>query len=476
MRPPERHRRTLAFATLSVGVGAYALLQSLVMPVLNELAVRLDTTANSATWILTGYLLSASIFTPIMGRLGDIYGKKLLYVLALIALSVGSAIAALATSLPVMLAGRVVQGIGGGVLPLAFGIIRDIYPRPKVAGAVGLIAALSAAGAGVGLVLAGPISATLGESWLFWVPMLVVIATLCVAVFVVPRSTVRDPSSVNWVAAALLAGWLTALLLALSEGPRTGWLSPWPITLFIVAIVLTAAWIVREIRSPTPLIDMTIMRLRSVWSANIVALLMGVGMYAAFGFVPQFLQTPPSAGYGFGASVTDAGLMLLPLSVGMFILGLFSGRLSDLIGARALIVIGSSISSIGYFLIAFCHSTELGIYLAMSLVGIGLGLAFSAMSNVVVGAVPQGSSGMASGMNANIRTIGGAVGAATMASIVTAKSGIPTESQYVVGFAVLGIAVAIGSLAALAIPSTSVNKEDETQTRLQDAKMNSSRT
>jgi EmrB/QacA subfamily drug resistance transporter len=450
----------LTFAVLTVGVGAFALLQSLVMPVLPTLESALGTTQADITWVLTAYLLSASIFTPVMGRLGDMHGKKRVFVVALVALAVGSVLAALATSLSVMIAARVIQGIGGGVLPLAFGIIRDEFPEEKVVGAVGMIAALTAVGAGLGIVLAGPIVTVLGYHWLFWIPLIMVVLAGLAAQILVPESRVRTAGKINWLTALLLSGWLVALLLGVSQAPAWGWGSPIVIGLLVAAAVLVAVWVTVESRSANPLIDMKMMRIRSVWAANLLALLMGVGMYAAFGFLPQFLQTPASAGYGFGASVTESGLMLLPVSVGMFALGLASGRLAARLGSKNLLIAGSIVSAAGYFVVAFRHETEVDIYLAMSLVGIGFGLAFSAMSNVVVAAVPPEQTGVASGMNANIRTIGGALGAACMATVVTAgasSSGVPQESGYTHGFIMLGVAVGLGAVAALFIPAMKRN-------------------
>ncbi|WP_213576520.1 MFS transporter [Rhodococcus sp. USK13] len=450
----------LTFAVLTVGVGAYALLQSLVMPVLPTLESALGTTQTNVTWVLTAYLLSASIFTPVMGRLGDMHGKKRVFVVALVALAVGSVLAALATSLSVMIAARVIQGIGGGVLPLAFGIIRDEFPEGKVVGAVGMIAALTAVGAGLGIVLAGPIVTVLGYHWLFWIPLIMVVLAGLAAQILVPESRVRTAGKINWLTALLLSGWLVALLLGVSQAPAWGWGSPIVIGLLVAAAVIVAVWVTVESRSANPLIDMKMMRIRSVWAANLLALLMGVGMYAAFGFLPQFLQTPSSAGYGFGASVTESGLMLLPVSVGMFALGLASGRLAARLGSKNLLIAGSIVSAAGYFVVAFQHNTEVDIYLAMSLVGIGFGLAFSAMSNVVVAGVPPEQTGVASGMNANIRTIGGALGAACMATVVTAgasSSGVPHESGYTNGFLMLGVAVGLGAVAALFIPAMQRN-------------------
>ncbi|MFF1555762.1 MFS transporter [Rhodococcus erythropolis] len=462
MRPASlRTHYQLTFAVLTVGVGAYALLQSLVMPVLPTLETELGTTQANVTWVLTAYLLSASIFTPVMGRLGDMHGKKRLFVIALAALAAGSLLAALATSLPVMIAARVIQGIGGGVLPLAFGIIRDEFPEEKVAGAVGTIAALTAVGAGLGIVLAGPIVAGLNYHWLFWIPLIMVALAGLAAQILVPESPVHTAGKINWLTALLLSGWLVALLLGVSQAPTWGWDSPIVIGLLVAAAAIVVIWVAAESRSANPLIDMKMMRIRSVWAANLLALLMGVGMYASFGFLPQFLQTPSSAGYGFGASVTESGLMLLPMSVGTFLLGLASGRLAARLGSRNLLIAGSIVSAIGYFMVAIAHETKVNIYIAMSLVGIGFGLAFSAMSNVVVAAVPPEQTGVASGMNANIRTIGGSLGAAFMASIVTARassSGVPQESGYTNGFIVLGVAVGLGAVAALFIPAMKRNK------------------
>src|ERR1700681_4596002 len=167
--PPRSHFRA-TFTVLAAATAAYALLQSLVIPVLPTIQAGLHTSQNSVTWVLTAYLLSASIFTPIMGRLGDLWGKERMLVVALAALTAGSVLAAVAGSIAVMIVARVIQGIGGGVLPLAFGIIRDEFPKQKVAGAVGVIAALAAAGAGLGIVLAGPVVEALNYHWLFWIP------------------------------------------------------------------------------------------------------------------------------------------------------------------------------------------------------------------------------------------------------------------------------------------------------------------
>jgi EmrB/QacA subfamily drug resistance transporter len=451
-----RAHHQLTFAVLVLGIGAFALLQSLVVPVLTTVQHQLHTSQDTVTWVLTAYLLSASIMTPILGRVGDMTGKKRVFVAALVALAVGSLLAALAPSIGVMIVARVIQGAGGGMLPAAFGIIRDEFPAGKVAGAVGVLAALTAVGAGLGIVLAGPIVDALDYHWLFWLPLILTVVAAVAAVLFVPESPVRTAGRISWLPAVLLSGWLVALLVALSEAPVWGWGSSRVIGLLAAAVVLAVAWVAAELRAATPLIDMKMMRRTAVWTNNLVALLIGVGMYATFAFLPEFVQTPPAAGYGFGASITLSGLMLLPSTITMFAVGMFVGRLTRAIGGKVLVIAGCLIGCGAMSILAFAHSYEWEIYLSSAIMGVGFGLAFSAMSALVVAAVPASQTGVATGMNANIRTIGGSIGAAVMASIVTSQlgpSGLPEESGYTTGFAVMAAGLALAALAGLLIPA-----------------------
>jgi EmrB/QacA subfamily drug resistance transporter len=444
------------FGVLALGIGAFSLLQSLVIPVLSTLQAELHTSQSAVTWVLTGYLLSASVMTPILGRVGDIYGKKWPFVAALIALTVGSVLAALAPNLAVLIVARVIQGLGGGVLPLGFGIIREVFPADKVAGAIGILAALTAVGGSLGIVLAGPLVNALNWHWLFWLPGIATVIAAVGAVLFIPQSPTRSPGTISWLPAVLLASWLVALLVPLSEASVWGWGSPAVTGLLAGAVLLAAAWIWSELRAATPLIDMKMMRRPGVWTNNLVALLIGIGLYAMFAFLPEFVQTPTSAGYGFGASITRSGLLLLPSGVTQFAVGLFVGALTRRFGGKVLVVAGCVIGCVSMAMIAFAHSQVWQMYIATSVLGIGFGLAFAAMSANIVSAVPPEETSVAAGMNANIRTIGGSIGAAVMASIVTARlepSGLPAESGYTTGFGAMAAVLVVAALAALLVPS-----------------------
>jgi len=446
----------LTFAVLILGVSTYSLLQSLVNPVLPSLERDLHTTQATVTWVLTAYLLSASVFTPILGRIGDMVGKERMFIVTLGALGAGSLLAALSSSVGVLILARVIQGIGGAVLPLAFGIIRDELPAHKVGGAIGVTAALTAVGGGLGIVVGGPVVESLGWHWLFWFPLIMCAVAGVAAVMWLPASGVRTPGHVNIPAAVLLSAWLVALLVGVSEGPAWGWGSGRTLGLLVLSVVLFVAWMAREWRSSQPLIDMKMMRQPAVWTNNLVALLVGVGLYANMAFLPAFVQTSPSRGYGFASSVDFSGLFLVPLAVAMFVTGLVSGRASNRIGAKAVLIIGTVLSVVPFVLLAAAAHAEWVVFVAMGFLGTGFGLAFSAMSALIVAAVPPEQTGVASGMNANIRTIGGSIGAAVMASIVTSSDvhGVPTAAGYSHGFAVLGVAAALAALAALLVPRT----------------------
>jgi predicted MFS family arabinose efflux permease len=292
--------------------------------------------------------------------------------------------------------------------------------------------------------------------WLFWFPAIMLGLATVAAKIVVPASPVRLPGRVNFGAALLLSGWLVAALVAVSEAPLWGWGSGRVIGLIGLGVALAAGWVMVELRSAAPLVDMRMMRTPIVWTVNLVALLFGFGMYAVMGFLPEFLQTPSSAGYGFGLSVTHSGLMLLPLSAVMFVVGVWSGRLTLRYGGKAVMVAGSVISIVPFVMLVVAHSHQWEILLLTGLMGGGFGLAFAAMSALIVGGVAPEQTGVASGMNANIRTIGGSIGAAVMSSVVTASAPhgkLPTASGYDHGFALLALAAVGAAAAGLLVPS-----------------------
>ncbi|MGY0057321.1 MFS transporter [Streptomyces sp. LZ34] len=451
-----RNSARLTFAVLATGAGVFSMLQSLIAPALPTVQHALHTSQSTATWVMTAYLLSASIFTPILGRVGDLIGKKRTLVAVLGALTVGCLLAALAPTIGVLIVARAIQGIGGALFPLSFGIIRDEFAAEKVSPSISNLSAVIAAGGGVGVVAAGPIVAALDYRWLFWLPVGVVAATALIALRFIPESPTRAAGHVNWAGALLLSGWLVALLLPLSQGAVWGWGSARVITLFAAAALLFALWLLAEARSANPLIDLRVMRLPAVWTTNAAALLFGAGMYAIWSFLPGFAQTPSAAGYGFGADVTGAGLLMLPMLIAMFGAGVLSGRLEPRLGAKRLLVTGAALGAVACGFLTLWHDRQWQVAFVAGIFGLGIGLAFASMANLIVGSVPAEQTGAATGMNANIRTIGGSIGASVTSVLVTSRlqpSGLPYESGYTHGFALLTFLCLAAALAALLVPA-----------------------
>jgi len=453
--PGPAPRPGLVLAVLAIGGCAYAGLQSLVVPALPTLQKDLDTTPTGVAWIFTTYLLAASVATPIAGRLGDMFGKKRTLLVVLVFVGGGTALAALATTLPVMIVARVIQGLGGAIFPLAFGIIRDEFPRERVASGIGLISGLLGIGAGLGIVLAGPILEHLNYHWLFWIPLGLIAVTIVATIVFIPESPIRAPGSVNWTGAILLSLWLICLLLAISEAPRWGWLSARVIGLIVLAAVVAFVWVKAELRSPSPLVDMHMMRLRGVWTTNLTGFLIGFGMYSSFVLIPQFVETPRSTGYGFGSSVTQAGLFLIPSTLMMMVAAPIGGRMAGRFGSKLPLVLGACLALLAFVLLAVAHSEHWQIYLASCILGSGVGFSFASMANLIVEAVRPDQTGVATGMNAVMRTIGGAVGGQVAASILAATlvaDGLPGESGYTLSFAIMALALVAAVGAALAVP------------------------
>jgi EmrB/QacA subfamily drug resistance transporter len=451
----DRLHPSLTFVVLALGAISYALLQSLVAPALPDIQHALHTSENSVSWILTAYLLSASVATPLIGRLGDMYGKERLLMIVLLLLSVGTLVSALASSLPLMLVGRVIQGAAGGIFPLAFGIIRDEFPRERVAAAIGLMSALLGVGGGAGVVLAGPIVDHLSFHYLFWLPLIpVIIATAATHLFV-PESPIRVPGRVNWAGAALMSVGLAAVLVAVSETANWHWLSAKTLGCIAVGLALLALWVRSESRSDHPLVDMRMMRIRGVWTTNAVALLLGFGMYSSFILLPQLVETPTRAGYGFGASVTQAGLFMVPSTLAMLIVGSQTGRLEKLFGSKPPLLAGGVLALVSFLMLAFTRGERWEIYVAAALLGSGIGLAFAAMANLIIENVGPEQTGVATGMNTVTRTVGGGFGGAATASVIAGTvgvSGYPSAHGYTAAFTLCAVALAVGVVVGVGIP------------------------
>ena len=444
-----------ATAILGLAALAFALAQTAVIPGMRGMTQSLHTSTQTVTWVLTGYLVAAAVLTPVMGRLGDMFGKRRMLAVALVLFGAGGAVAAVAPNVWIVVAARVLQGAGGGIFPLCFGIISDSFPEKRRPGALGLISAIAGVGAGAGLVLGGLLIDHATYHWIFWSGTIMAVLAI-IGVRALPDSGERTPGRIDYAGTVLLAVGITAPLIALTKTTSWGWGSARTLGLIAGGLVVLVLFGLFERRVKAPLVNMSVFARPAVLVTNIATLLVGFAMFGAFVLVPQLAETPKISGYGFGLGATGAGLLLLPACLTMLVFGPLSGKLGVRFGARVPLIAGGLISAAGLALEAANHASE-GAVLGYSIVVFaGVGLAFAAMPNLIVGAVPRSETGEATGVNTLLRSLGSSIGSQVAATLlaagVTAAHPLPPGSAYTKAFAIgAGAAVAAG-IAACFIP------------------------
>ncbi len=349
-----------------------------------------------------------------------------------------------------MLVGRAAQGAGGAVFPLAFGVLRDELEGERVAGAIGLVSSLLGIGAGLGLVIAGPVITALGWRWLFWLPLAVLILVRGAIARWIPTSPVRTPAPVDIASATLMVAGLSALLVAVSAASAWGLGSARTLGMLGAGALLVAAWIRHELVSGDPLVDMRMMARRGVWTTNLAAFLLGVGMYASIALVPALVELPRATGVGFGGSVTAAGMFMLPTAAPQLIVGPLTGRIARSVGSRMQLLVGVTLMLGAYLALSLAHRHAWQLVAATGALGLGLGFGLGALANLIVVAVGPRQTGVATAMNTVMRTLGGAFGAAIAAESLARGGSL--DGDFTLAFAVCAGALTLAVGAVLAIP------------------------
>jgi EmrB/QacA subfamily drug resistance transporter len=474
--PARQHYNVTLGILIFAGI-AFALQQTMIVPALPILQREFDTSAAWAAWVLTGFLLSASVATPLIGKLGDQYGKERMLLISLSLFLCGSIGAIFAWHIGALIGFRILQGTGAAVFPLAFAIIKDEFPPEKVGTAIGAVSAVFGVGGGLGLSLSGVLIDHLGWRWLFIVGATVVAAAVVLVHLFVPESPIKTPSRLDVPGALLLSVGLLALLVALTEGEHWGWTSPPLLGLFAASFVALLAWGIVELRVPEPLVDMRMLANRPVLFANLTGLIAGFALFGSFVLVPSLLQLPAGlppalarlADYGFGASATETGLYLLPAAVTGFFTGPLSGVIGSRWGPKWPLCIGMTLGGLGLTILAEWHEEPWHIVAGMLVLGGGLPMTFAAMANIIVDSVRPTETGVATGMNTVMRTVGGVIGGQAGAAILTAKTigdtPVPAESAFTTAFWIGAAASAVAVLVALMITPISPRRRAALRTR-----------
>jgi len=452
---PHPNRSLLILSTAAL---AFALAQTTLIPALGELKSALHTDASGVAWTLTGYLLAAAVFTPLFGRLGDMFGKRRMLVISLGFFAAGSVVSALGDSLEIVVLGRVLQGVGGGIFPLCFGIIRDEFPADRVGQSIGLISATLGIGGGLGLVIGGLLVDHASYHWIFWLAAgMAVSAAVAIEVFV-PESPVRTPGRVDVRGAAVLGVGLVLPMIAIARANTWGWAAPRTLLLIAAGVLILVAWVALERRTPEPLADVETLSTPPVLMTNIATVLVGFGMFGSYILIPQLAESGTSTGYGFGLSATGAGLLMLPGALVMLVIGPVSGVLGARLGNKVPLTLGGLTTAVGLALMGVAHGSQADLLVFNLITSVGIGLAYAAMPNLIVDAVPRHRTGEATGFNAVVRSVGSSLGsqvtAAILAGSVLASTGLPGDDGYTTAFLVSAAVALVAGVVAAFIPRT----------------------
>ncbi|MFD5566563.1 MFS transporter [Streptomyces cadmiisoli] len=443
----------LAFAGIVVAV-----MQTLLVPVIKDLPQLLDTEPSNATWVLTSTLLSGAVATPIMGRLGDLYGKRRMLIASLAVMVVGALVSALTSELLPMIAGRALQGFAMGAIPLGIGLMRDTLPRERLGSAMGLMSSSIGVGGGLALPAAALVAQYADWHTLFYGAAGLGVLSIAATLLLVPESPVRAEGSFDLPGALGLSAGLVLFLLPITKGSDWGWTSGTTLGLFAASVVVLLLWGAMELRLRAPLVDLRTTARPAVLFTNLASIMVGVSFFVVSLVLPQLLQLPSATGYGLGQSMVVAGLLVAPLGLTMMFTAPVYARLSAKYGPKTTLILGLLVIGIGYGAGQFLLSAAWQTLVVSVVLGAGIGLAYSSLPALIIGAVPASETGAANGLNTLMRSIGTSVSSAVIGMVLANTSDtvggveIPTMQGFRVSFLIATAAVAIGLALALCLP------------------------
>ncbi|RJO78365.1 MFS transporter [Nocardia panacis] len=450
-------------AVLAAGGIVTTLAQTAVVPLLPQLPRLTGAGPVDIGWVVTLTLLTGAVATPLLGRAGDMYGKRRMLLFALGALAAGSLVCAFACNLPWLLAGRALQGVGAAVVPLSISFLRGVLPPQRTGSSVALMSSTVGVGAALGLPLAAVLVQYADWHAMFWAMTMLSTGVLALAWRLLREEPVRSSGRFDLLGACGLSAGLVFVLLALSKAGEWGWGSWRILGLSGAALLILTCWTVQQRRAARPLVDVRLATRPAVALPHLAALLAGFAFYANSLVTAQLVQAPLVTGYGLALSVMAAGVCLLPSGVIMVLCAPLSARLSAAREPKLTLTLGTLVIAAGYGL-RFADSRQLwAVIVGAAVVSVGTALAYSALPMLIMRAVPLEQTAAANGLNVLMRTIGQALCSAVIATVLVQHTRLfadpagvavaaPTLDGYRVAFAVAGAVALLACAAACLIP------------------------
>jgi predicted MFS family arabinose efflux permease len=443
----------IAFATITA-----SLYQSVLIPLLGVLPERLGHSASAIEWLLTSTLVVAAVATPVMGRLGDMYGKRRLLLVAVALGIIGSALCGSSSSLAVLITGRAFQGASMAALPLAISLAASLLPPSRRATGIAIISASLGLGGAIGMPLSGVVADHLDFHWLFWFTFAAGVASFIAIRVLVPESPLRTGGRLDLLGAVLLSLALVTFLLPLAESGNWGWGSPAVICLFVVSALLFALFTRWQLRTREPLVDLVAARRKPLLMVHLASLLIGVATFASYLGTTVYVEMPRETGYGFGASITVGGLCMLPSGLIMIPAATIAGRLINSRGATFVLALGAAIMTCGWIERIALSTNYFWVIVGVMAVGTGIAMCSASLPAIVNAHTPVEAMGAANSLNNLVRSVGAsvasAIGGTVMATIVLQLGGVelPSVGAFRVLFGICATASLIAVVIALRMP------------------------
>lgn len=406
-------------AVLSLAGTTVSLQQTMVVPLLPGFQRLLDVSADNISWLVTATLLTAAVATPVVARLADMHGKRLMMLICIILMTVGSVVAALSSgSFVTLVVGRSLQGFAAALIPVGISIMRDELPTNKVGSAIALMSATLGIGGALGLPLGGILFERFGWQSVFWLSAAVGVAILIAVLLIVSESEVRTRGRFDVPGAVMLSVALTALLLVISKGGNWGWGSEPTILLLLLTGVVLAIWVPYSLRISQPLVDLRTSARRPILLTNIASILVGFALMANMLISTQQLQQPVAA-HGFGLTAVAAGLAMVPSGLAMVAFAPVSGAMINRFGGRVTLIAGAAVMAVGYVGRVFNGDTVLAVIVGSTVVSVGSAVAYAAMPSLIMANVPITETASANGLNALLRGLGTSTASAVIAALLS---------------------------------------------------------
>jgi predicted MFS family arabinose efflux permease len=424
--------------------------ETMLVPALPTIAEDLVVRSSDLAWALTAYTLAGAVCIPIIGKMGEMWGRKKILFAIMVIYVLGLVGAAVSWDFLSLVVFRAVQGVGMGAIPLLMGMAKDILPPRMLPVGIGLISAMIGVGAALGLVVGGLLVSVLGWKEVFWAVLPVVVIVVAIVHFSVPEMQIKRPTKMDLIGSALLGMGLLTFLLALSRGSIWGWSSMLTLGLFVSAIIFFLVFFLQEKRYSEPIIRLDLLRNRNISVAYVTMFFIGMVMFMVYQTLPYFIELPEWAG-GFGiTSQVIIGLFLLPNAVAQLISSPMGGKYGQWIGHAKILTLGFMITVVGLISLSLLRDSEVSVLVTMAIFGAGIGLAMVGQTNLLSCACSKENFGSASAVNSMILTIGMSTGPVVASLII---EGFVDASE---GYAYCwGIAALLALLAAIYV---SLNK------------------